>query len=86
MRGPGYWRTDASLFKKFKLTEKAEAEFRVEAANLFNTVNLGNPDGFIGSFKGTTLTPSGGAGSINSVAYNGLDTQRNLQFALKLKF
>jgi hypothetical protein len=42
-RGPGYWRTDASLFKKFKITETAEAEFRVESVNFFNHVNLGNP-------------------------------------------
>ena len=86
LRGPGYWRTDASLFKKFKFTEKTEAEFRVEAVNFFNHVNLGNPDGFIGSFSGGKLTPSGGAGTINSTAYFGADPQRNLQFALKLKF
>ena len=86
LRGPGYWRTDASLFKKFKLTEKVETEFRVEAVNLFNHVNLGNPDGYIGKFNGTTLAPSGGAGSIGSTAYFGSDPQRNLQFALKLKF
>jgi hypothetical protein len=86
LRGPGYWRTDASLFKKFKLTEKAEAEFRIEAVNLFNHVNLGNPDGFIGSFTGSKLNASGGAGTINSTAYFGSDLQRNLQFALKVKF
>ncbi len=86
LRGPGYWRTDASLFKKFKLTEKAEAEFRIESVNLFNHVNLGNPDGFIGSFTAGKLNPSGGAGTINSTAYFGSDLQRNLQFALKLKF
>ncbi|HZS05127.1 MAG TPA: TonB-dependent receptor [Blastocatellia bacterium] len=86
LRGPGYWRTDASLFKKFKLTERAEAEFRIEAVNLFNHVNLGNPDGFIGSFSGGKLNPSGGAGTINSTAYFGADPQRNLQFALKIKF
>ncbi|MFN7946072.1 MAG: TonB-dependent receptor [Blastocatellia bacterium] len=86
LRGPGYWRTDASLFKKFKLTERTEAEFRIEAVNVFNHVNLGNPDGFIGSFSGGKLNPSGGAGTINSTAYFGADPQRNLQFALKIKF
>lgn len=86
LRGPGYWRTDASLFKKFKLTERTEAEFRVEAVNLFNHVNLGNPDGFIGSFSSGKLNPSGGAGTINSTAYGGGDPQRNLQFALRITF
>lgn len=85
-RGPAYWRTDASLFKKFKLTERYELEFRAEAVNFFNHVNLGNPDGYIGSFSGGKLNPSGGAGTINSTAYGGSDPQRNFQFALKLKF
>ncbi len=86
LRGPGYWRTDASLFKKFALTEKVQAEFRIEAVNLFNHVNLGNPDGYIGNFSAGKLNPSGGAGTINSTAYFGSDPQRNLQFALKVKF
>ena len=50
MRGPGYWRTDASLFKKFRLAETKELEFRVESVNVFNHFNLGAPDSFIGSF------------------------------------
>jgi hypothetical protein len=87
LRGPGYWRTDASLFKKFNFTERVFAEFRIEAVNFFNHVNLGNPDGFIGSFNAAgTLVPSGGAGVINSTAYFGSDPQRNLQFALRIKF
>ena len=87
LRGPNYWRTDASLFKKFNFTERVFAEFRIEAVNVFNHVNLGNPDGFIGSFNaGGTLVPSGGAGVINSTAYFGTDPQRNLQFALRIKF
>lgn len=86
LRGPGYWRTDASLFKKFALTERVGAEFRVESVNVFNHVNLGNPDGFIGNFTGGKLNPSGGAGTINSTAYFGSDPQRNMQFALKLTF
>ncbi len=86
LRGPGYWRTDASLFKKFALTERVGAEFRVESVNVFNHVNLGNPDGFIGNFTGGRLNPSGGAGTINSTAYFGSDPQRNMQFALKLTF
>jgi hypothetical protein len=87
LRGPGYWRTDASLFKKFAFTENVRAEFRIEAVNVFNHVNLGNPDGFIGRFNASgALVPSGGAGVINSTAYFGADPQRNLQFALKIAF
>ncbi len=86
LRGPRYWRTDASLFKKFKITESKELEFRIESVNFFNNVNLGNPDSFIGRFDGGRLVPSGGAGVINSTAYFGADPQRNFQFALRLKF
>ncbi len=87
LRGPGYWRTDASLFKKFRFTERLEGEFRIESVNFFNHVNLGNPDGFIGKFDSAgKLSPSGGAGVINSTAYFGADPQRNFQFAFKLKF
>jgi hypothetical protein len=86
LRGPAYWRTDASLFKKFKFRERIESEFRIEVVNLFNHVNLNNPDGFIGKFENGKLTPSGGAGVINSTAYGGADLQRNFQFAFKIKF
>jgi hypothetical protein len=79
LRGPGYWRTDASLFKKFRFTERVEGEFRIESVNFFNHVNLNNPDGFVSSFSGT-------GGVINATAYGGTDPQRNFQFAFKLKF
>jgi hypothetical protein len=62
LRGPGYWRTDASLFKKFSVGENKELEFRVEAVNLFNHVNLGNPDSFIGN----PAAPQANAGRITS--------------------
>ena len=86
-RGPGYWRTDASLFKKFRFTETKELEFRVESVNFFNHVNLGNPDSFIGSFDASgRLNANSNLGNITSTAYFGSDPQRNFQFALKFKF
>ena len=48
LRGPGYWRTDASLFKNFALGAGRQIELRIEAVNLFNNVNLGNPDSEVG--------------------------------------
>ncbi|MEN3334151.1 MAG: hypothetical protein V7641_3516 [Blastocatellia bacterium] len=82
LRGPGYWRTDASLFKKFAFTESKELEFRIEVVNLFNHVNLGNPNDFIGN----PASPNSDAGRITSSAYFGADPMRNFQFALKFKF
>ncbi|MBO0721194.1 MAG: TonB-dependent receptor, partial [Blastocatellia bacterium] len=75
-RGPGYWRTDASLFKKLSFTETKELEFRIESVNFFNHVNLGNPANNIDSDN---------FGVISSTAY-GNDQLRNFQFALKFKF
>jgi outer membrane receptor protein involved in Fe transport len=87
LRGPGYWRTDASLFKKLKLTETRELEFRVESVNVFNHVNRGMPDTFIGSFDSSgRLNASPTLGLIFTTAYFGADPMRNIQFALKLKF
>jgi outer membrane receptor protein involved in Fe transport len=82
LRGPGYWRTDASLFKSFWFTEQTNLEFRFEVLNLFNTVNLGQPDAEIG-IPGN-LNPN--AGRITSTAYFGQDPMRNVQFALRLRF
>ena len=48
LRGPGFYQTDASLFKKVNFTETMGLEFRFEVSNLFNVVNLGQPDAFLG--------------------------------------
>ncbi|HYP28587.1 MAG TPA: TonB-dependent receptor [Blastocatellia bacterium] len=82
LRGPNYWRTDASLFKKLRFTENKELEFRVEVVNLFNHVNLDQPDSFIGD----PANPSPNAGRITNTAFGGADPQRNFQFALRFKF
>jgi outer membrane receptor protein involved in Fe transport len=72
-RGPGYANADASIFKTFSLPRETSLEFRAEAFNLFNRVNLYLPVSnlsqpfFFG--KSTTAFPA-----------------RNMQFALKLRF
>ena len=82
LRGPGYWRTDASLFKHFRSAPAADVELRIEVVNLFNHVNLGNPDSEVG-VPGNANT---NAGRINSTAFGNADPQRNLQFAAKFRF
>ena len=83
LRGPNYWNTDASLFKKFNFTENVNLEFRLEAMNVFNHVNLGQPDATIG-VPGNNNPNAGRITSLDTL----LDTNpmRNFQFALKLKF
>jgi outer membrane receptor protein involved in Fe transport len=82
LRGPGYWRVDASLFKHFDFGDSRTIEVRIEAVNLFNHVNLGNPDAEVG----VPGNPNPNAGRINSTAFGGNDLQRNFQFGLKLRF
>jgi hypothetical protein len=49
VRGPGFARTDASLFKNFDLPGGSLIQFRIEAFNLFNNVRFGQPGGTIGT-------------------------------------
>lgn len=81
LRGPGYWRADASLFKHFAFGERS-VELRLEAVNVLNHVNLGNPD----SEVGVPGNPNSNAGRINSTAYFNADPQRQVQFGIKFKF
>jgi outer membrane receptor protein involved in Fe transport len=82
LRGPGYWRADASLFKHFAFGAGRMVEVRIEVVNLLNHVNLGNPD----SEVGVPGNPNTNAGRINSTAYFNADPQRQVQFGIKYKF
>ena len=48
-RGPAYKDVDLGLFKNTKVSERLNIQFRAEAFNLFNRVNLYNPIGNMGS-------------------------------------
>ena len=39
IRGPGFWRTDLSLFKNIKFSERFTGQFRFETFNTFNHTN-----------------------------------------------
>jgi hypothetical protein len=82
LRGPGYWRVDASLFKQIRLASDRVIELRIESVNFLNHVNLGNPN----SEVGVPGNNNSDAGRINSTAYGNADPQRNFQFAVKFTF
>ncbi len=80
--GPGFQNLDFSLIKRTKITERLSNEFRVEAFDLLNHPNFGNPNrvmstGATATFGQITNTrnPTGDAGS-----------SRQLQFAMKFIF
>ena len=56
LRAPGVDNLDLSIAKRFKLTERAGLEYRVEMFNALNMTNLGfNTSGFVGrTVNGTT--------------------------------
>jgi len=62
-----------SLFRSFPFAEKRRLEFRAEAYNMLNHVNLGQPDATVGD---------AGFGKVTSTR----GFERQLQLALKLFF
>lgn len=79
--GPGTNQTDLSLFKSFRIGEKAGRglQFRAEAFNVLNTPQFNNPNASIG-FAGVGRITSAGQPTIFQ------RTSRQIQFALKLYF
>ncbi|MBV9180281.1 MAG: TonB-dependent receptor [Acidobacteria bacterium] len=73
--GPSFIDTDFSCFKNFSAWRESNLQFRADVFNLFNNVNLANPN--------TTLT-SPSFGKISALYTNA--TPRVIQFALKLLF
>ena len=82
LRGPGYWRVDASLFKNIRLPDNRNIQVRFEAFNLLNHVNLGTPDTTIG----VPGNRNSNAGRINSTFNGNSGSQRFFQFGLKFAF
>jgi hypothetical protein len=68
---------DTSVFRQFPVGEGRQFEFRAEAFNLANHVNLGQPDGTISD---STF------GVISGTAYSNSYLNRQLQIAVKFIF
>jgi len=80
VRGPGTSNWDLSLLKNTRLTERFNLQFRAEAFNFLNKVNLGTPNSaFTAGKDGTNSNAS--MGTIDSAR-----DARVIQFGLKLLF
>ena len=75
LRGPKYFDSDLALFKNFSITEKAKAQFQFQFYNVFNHVNLANPNGCVDCASG---------GNITGIAAN--SQLRSLTYGFKLSF
>ncbi|MFI5057563.1 MAG: carboxypeptidase regulatory-like domain-containing protein [Candidatus Acidiferrales bacterium] len=95
-RALNIWQVDMSLMKETKLTERFGLQFGVQAFNIFNHTQLGDPGNLTldyapGDPSGTNLSAPGNFGVITNTV-NGLGTNtgtglpRQLQFMLRLKF
>ncbi|MBI3209391.1 MAG: TonB-dependent receptor [Candidatus Solibacter usitatus] len=73
IRSDGIYNFDLSIFKNFRITERAKIEFRAEALNAFNTPRFGGPN---------TSVTSSSFGLISSQA----NAPRQVQMGLKLLF
>ena len=69
---PGFWRTDLSLFKNMKFTERFRGQFRFET---FNTFNHTNP-----------IVNSTSLASVNYNTILSARDPRIMQLAMKLSF
>jgi outer membrane receptor protein involved in Fe transport len=78
--GPGYINTDLSVSKSVSLREQLSLQFRADFFNLFNKVNLGQPDSCVDC-------QDGNAGTISSiVASQDGSSMRRIQLSARIQF
>jgi hypothetical protein len=81
--GPGFKGVDLGVFKNFRITERHRVQFRAEAFNAFNWVNLGDPEVRITRATFGRITST----TVNSTAAPGVRRDaRVFQFGLKYVF
>ncbi len=79
--GPAYFNTDMSLMKNFPIWETMLLQFRFDAFNGFNNINLNfNQDGSAPIDQGPQYISSMAPGA------NGVGSPRQLQFSFRLEF
>ena len=74
LTGPAYINVDAGVFKRISITERVDLQLRIEALNLLNEANFGNPQGDINNNDFGFITNTIGIG------------ERNLRFAARISF
>jgi hypothetical protein len=77
--GPSFFSSDMNVTKSFTIWESVVTKFRMDAFNVFNHINAGNPSGNIESV-GTISGEGGGCGAGNDCG------PRQLEFSLRVQF
>jgi Carboxypeptidase regulatory-like domain len=86
--GPGFGDVDLSLAKNTKVTEKMNVQFRVDAFDLLNHPNYGQPGRILSAVSSANPKTIPALFTINSTRFPTGDSgsSRQLQMALKLQF
>jgi len=80
LHGPKLFEVDASVFRKFRVTERVNMEFRAESFNLTNTPHFDRPDANFSDAAFGQVTTARGTQSVQ------VNENRQLQFSLRLSF
>lgn len=83
VRGPGYGDVDLSFLKNIPIRERLHAQLRIELFNIFNRVNLAQPNGTIGGGFGQSSDTIGDANGSPGI---GPGEPFNTQIGLKIIF
>ena len=87
--GPHAVEVDASLQKRFKVTERLAVSFRAAAFNLANHPEFKTPAASVGSVSGTTVKPAATFGRISGVlntGATGTGAPRRIEFLFRAEF
>jgi hypothetical protein len=84
-RGPGYFRTDFSMFKKTAITERIEMQFGIELFNTFNQTHHLVPNNTINDFSDPTCFPKP-TGSCGFGRFDNALPPRTAQYRMKFTF
>jgi len=77
-RGPQFFTDDMALTKSFAIWEQVAVKFRVDAFNVFNHINAGNP-------SGNVETPGTIGGEASGCVGNTCGP-RQMEFSLRVQF
>ncbi len=82
--GPSAFTSDLSVAKRFPITERVSAQFRMDAFNVFNHAVLDFSSQDYEATGGTCIDCGGNSGKITELQYG--TPMRQLQFSLRLDF
>ena len=91
LTGPGVFTIDFSALKNFQFGGSKYIQFRIEAFNLLNTPNFGDPNTNLAQSNwaaaGNNSIPTAGSGTFGTInSIRGTVPMRQLQFGLKFVF